>query len=122
MKILLTILLLISALYSAPAFNKLREFKNADGTTFLARGGGDEYLHWIESEDGEILKYNTTSQNFEYAKVVGDALKASGEKYSQSSESVNFKSIRRTPRVTKKELQDIISRKKTTLYRAKTKY
>ena len=114
MKIVLTALLLISTLYSAPAFNKLREFKNADGTTFVARGAGDEHLHWIESESGDILKFNATSKNFEYAKVVKNSLIPSGKKYSMQKDAKSFKSIKRVPRVTKRELQKILLRKKAT--------
>jgi hypothetical protein len=78
MKILLLFLLTISQLFSAPAYSKMREFKNADGTSFMAHGQGNQHLNWIETKDGEILKYNTQTKNYEYAKIENKALKASG--------------------------------------------
>jgi len=72
---------LISMLLSAPAFNGLREFKNSDGTTFMAKARGTHILNWIETVDGEILKYNKETKNFEYATIKDDKLIASGTKY-----------------------------------------
>jgi hypothetical protein len=81
MKTLLLLLLTFSALFSAPAYSHLREFKNADGSTFYAIAKGDHHLHWIETEGGDILKYNTQTRDFEYAKLEGKKLLPSGEKY-----------------------------------------
>ena len=75
--------ILVTSLFSAPAFQKMREFKNADGTTFKAKAQGNQYLNWIETADGEILKYNRESKNFEYAKIEGNFLKASGARYTK---------------------------------------
>jgi len=110
MKIVLTILLLTTYLFSAPAFNKLREFKNADGTKFLAKGMGNEHLHWIESSSGEILKYNKKSKNFEYAIVVDERLKASGEIYNINQKNVGHRAISRVKKVTKEKLYKLLKR------------
>jgi len=85
MRYLLIVVLLSTYLFSAPAFNKTREFKQADGTTFLAKAKGDSYLNWIETMDGEVLKYNSKSKNFEHAKINSGRLEASGEKYENKS-------------------------------------
>jgi len=85
MKYIVLFLLITSHLLSAPAFSKMREFKNADGTTFLAKAKGNHHLNWIQTKDGEILKYNKETKNYEYAKIKGTTLKASGVRYEKSN-------------------------------------
>lgn len=85
MKLLLIITLLFTHIFAAPAYSKLREFKQADGTTFKARANGNQHLNWIEDENGEILKYNKNSGNFEYAQIKEQRLKASGVRYDKSN-------------------------------------
>jgi len=106
MKFLLLYIATISYLFSAPAFHQTRDFKNGDGTTFKAKAKGDRYLNWIETEDGEILKYNQESKNFEYAKIEKDQLKVSGEKYEKSS-SRKVKSFISKDRVQKIDLYNL---------------
>lgn len=103
MKTLILFLLINSYLLSAPAFSKMREFQNGDGTTFMAKAQGNQYLNWIETEDGEILKYNQLSSNYEYAKIEENSLKSSGTKYEKKS-SIRARSISRIKRVTKTKL------------------
>ena len=81
MKYLILITFLLSNLQSAPAFSKSRVLKQENGVTFIGQSRGDEYLHWIESEDGEILKYNPESKNYELAEIKDGYLKPSGKKY-----------------------------------------
>ncbi len=84
LKILMILTLSISV-FGAPAFSGVREFKQADGTTFRAHLGGDEHLNWVESENGDILVFNKSSNNFEYATIENKKLKASGTKYMKPS-------------------------------------
>ncbi|SFV74697.1 hypothetical protein MNB_SM-3-588 [hydrothermal vent metagenome] len=90
-------------LFGAPAMSTKRVFKNADGTTFVARAMGDSYLHWIQTDDGEILKYNKKTKNFEYATIKNNALVASGIEYSVH----NSKRARALGRINKVFLSDI---------------
>ncbi len=71
----------ISTLWSAPALSIEQQFQQPDGTTFTGRQQGDEYLHWIETEDGEIVLYNKKGKRFEYATVKDDKLVPSGESF-----------------------------------------
>jgi hypothetical protein len=84
MKTLLLLLLGFSFGFSAPALDAMREFTNADGTTFMAKAQGNQHLNWVQTQDGEILKYNEASKNFEYAEIKEDALVSSGLKYEKS--------------------------------------
>lgn len=84
MKTLLLLSLASALLFAAPAFDDLREFKNADGTTFMAKGQGNQHLNWIETQDGEILRYNEATKDFEYAQIKEDTLEPSGIKYENS--------------------------------------
>ena len=81
MRLLLIFSFLFATIFGAPAYNKLREFKHSDGTTFMARGQGNQHLNWIETEDGEILVYNKESKNFDYAYIYNNRLEPSGLKY-----------------------------------------
>ncbi|MBT5934708.1 hypothetical protein [Sulfurimonas sp.] len=85
MKHFTLLLLSFSFLFSAPAFNKLREFKNADGSTFMAQAKGNHHLHWIQTQDAEILRYNPNSRNFEYAVIEDGSMRASGSKYQKNN-------------------------------------
>jgi len=106
MKILLLSLAVSSYLFSAPAFQKMREFKNADGELFKAKAQGNQYLNWIETEDGEILKYNTQTQNFEYAKIENKSLKASGARYEKSN-SKRLRSLAHIPKLKNREIYEL---------------
>jgi hypothetical protein len=85
MKILILIFIVTSSLFCAPAFSKIRTFKNSDGKEFKAQAQGDQYLNWIYTEDGEILKYNQKSKDFEYAIIKDNLLQPSGVKYQKKS-------------------------------------
>jgi len=106
MKIVLLVLLTMSQLLSAPAYSKTREFKNADGSTFIAKARGNQHLNWIETVDGEILKYNVETKNYEYAKIQDRSLKASGVKY-ENNNSIRARSIGRVNKIEKDELGEL---------------
>jgi len=80
-KIILTLTVISHTLYSAPAYSHLREFQNADGTTFYATPKGNHKFNYIQTQDGSILKYNTTTKNFEFGKIVGKKIVPNGEVY-----------------------------------------
>ena len=111
MKFLLLFILLISYLFSAPAYDGLREFKQADGSTFMAKGQGNQHLNWIETEGGEILKRNQKSKNFDYAEIKESKLKASGEKFEKQSQK-RSKSLQKTKRLSKESVNNLWSIKK----------
>jgi len=100
MKYIILITLLFLQLYSAPARGGIREFIQADGSTFKAKAKGNQHLNWIESEDGEILKYNKMTNNYEFAEIKSKHLLPSGQKYikqdtnsDRQSPSLNIKKI-----------------------------
>jgi len=103
MKLLLLFLLLYTYSFGAPAFNKEREFTQADGTKFTARAFGDHHLNWIQTQDGEVLKYNSQTKNFEYAIINNDNLESSGTKY----QKLNSKRARSLGKVKKLNIDDV---------------
>jgi len=111
MKFLLLFFFLLNTLQAAPAFDKMREFKQADGTTFMAKGQGNQHLNWIETKNGDILRYNQKSKNYEYAQIVDNTLKASGEKY-QSSRALKAKSLKTQTKLSKDSLYNLWSQKR----------
>jgi hypothetical protein len=111
MKNLLIFLLTTSVLFSAPSFNQLREYKNADGTLFKARQQGDEYLNWIETPNGDILEYNNQTKNFDYVEIKNGELKASGEKY-QNSSALKVKSRTTQTKLSKDSLYELWNQKR----------
>jgi hypothetical protein len=119
MKTLLLLLFSSALLFSAPAFDALREFTNADGTTFMAKAQGNQHLNWIQTQDGEILKYNEVTKNFEYAKIQENALKPSGVKYEKDA-SQRARALHQINKIDKNELSKLWSqRQKAAHERAK---
>jgi len=84
MKTMILLFMSCVLLFGAPAFDALREFTNADGTTFMAKAQGNQHLHWIQTQDGDILKYNEETKNFDYAQIKENRLMPSGIKYEKS--------------------------------------
>ena len=115
MKFLLLILLTLSQLFSAPALGKMRQFTNADGTTFMAKARGDQHLNWIQTDDGEILRYNQNSNNFEYAIIKKNLLQASGIKY-EKKDIKQKRSVRDIDKINEKELFELWNQKKLQHY------
>jgi len=81
MKYLLILTIFLSLLEAAPARGGERVFEQKNGVTFTGQARGNERLNWIESSDGEILKYNPATKNYELAEIKDNQLKASGIKY-----------------------------------------
>lgn len=105
MKYVLSFLLTVS-IFAAPAYNKLRTFTNSDGTTFQGRAYGNQHLNWVQTTDGEILKFNDASQDFEYAKKSNGRLKPSGAKY-ENNNSIRVRSIHHLNKITDEDLREL---------------
>ncbi len=103
MKPLLMAILLASVLFAAPAFERKRVFTQPDGSTFTGTFKGDEYLHWIETENGEILVYDKTAKQYEEAVVTPERLEGSGEMYRAGAHTKRARSLR-SPQQTQKAL------------------
>ena len=78
MRHLLISLIAAALAWSAPAFPGLQTFTQPDGTAFAGRAQGDEFLHWVETEKGEILLFSKERKRFEHARIESGALKPSG--------------------------------------------
>ncbi len=113
MKQLLIIVLLSQLLLAAPAYSGKRTFTQPDGTVITYRMRGDEYLHWLENEEGEVLLNNEATKRLEYATIKDGHLKASGVVFSKNHRSVNS-SKRSAPlkKVSKQELIELYSVKR----------
>ena len=103
-KTFLLLFVLQTLIFAAPAFPGKRQFTQADGTTFTGRGNGDEYLNWIESEDGSILRYNTQTKNYEYAEIKSGVLRASGTVYSKTRRENRPEKGQTIPSIKKEDL------------------
>jgi len=111
MKFLLLFFLLLNLLQAAPAFDKMREFRQADGTTFMAKGQGNQHLNWIETKNGDILRYNQESKNYEYAEIENNTLQASGEKYKKETQ-LKAKSLKTQTKLSKDSLYKLWNQKR----------
>jgi len=105
----------LSLLQAAPAFSKNRAFMQEDGQTFKAKVMGDEYLNYLETEDGEIVVFNKTSKNYDYAIIANEnnqrLLAPSGFKV--QSKKANSK-MRSNPfrKISKEELHELYIERK----------
>ena len=111
MRFLLLFFITINFTFAAPALNIEREFKQSDGTIFKARAKGNQHLNWIETKDGEILKYNKENNNFEYATIKKEKLKASGVKFEKNS-SKRVRSLAKINKIDKKKLYELWAKKR----------
>ncbi len=101
MKYIFILFTLVSVLFSAPARDGSRVYTQKNGEIFSGHPRGDEHLHWIESADGEILRYNPVTKNYELAEIRGNSLAPSGKKYisgvkrasSRNAHSLSTKSV-----------------------------
>jgi hypothetical protein len=117
MKYILILFLITTNLFSAPAYNAKRVFTQSDGEEFMARASGNHHLNWIESEDGEILRYNPKTKNYEYAVIKNNHLDASGYKYQKDDSKNNSKKSiskdkRKVQKIQKKELRELMRERK----------
>jgi len=96
MKFLLLFTLLTQLLLAAPAFNGKRTFIQPDGETIEYRLQGDEYLYWLETDNGSLMLYNKKSKQLESMIIENGTLKPSGkaihETSKQSSQNMAVKS------------------------------
>lgn len=108
MKYLIIFTLLIQLLNAAPAFPGKRTFVQPDGTKVVYQLQGDEYMRWLESEDGEVLLSNEKNKRLEYAIVKDGNLKASGVAFSKKPQGEKASQIKK---VSKKELIELYTKK-----------
>ena len=111
MKFLLILTLLSTLLFAAPAFHGKRTFTQADGTIVEYRQNGDEYLHWQETDNGDILLFSKKSKQLEYAMIKNGSLKPSGIIFSKKK-----KSKKSSPhmKISNKELKELYLKKRQT--------
>jgi len=68
-------------LYAVSALSKPREYRTEAGTPFGGTPKGDEYLHWIETDEGGVVLYNKQTRRFEPARIREGRLEPAGEAY-----------------------------------------
>lgn len=70
---------------AVPAMPGFVELYQPDGTSFLATMQGDEWFHWLETPEKNVVLRNNSSGYYEYGKIVyqngSPALTVSGEIY-----------------------------------------
>jgi len=97
MPYILLITLMTQLLLAAPAFNGKRTFTQPNGETIEYRLQGDEYLHWLEADDGSLMLYNKKSKQLESLIIEDGSIKPSGkaihQTVSQSSQSRSARSL-----------------------------
>ncbi|MBU1657476.1 hypothetical protein KKG72_00275 [bacterium] len=118
MKFLLIFSLFVCQLFSAQAYGKLREFQNADGTTFKAKACGNQHLNWLQTQDGEIVKHNPKSRNFEYAHIKNNTLEASGERYEKNN-SKRSKTLKDAKKLNNEEVYKLWNEKQRGAHKRK---
>jgi hypothetical protein len=101
---------LFTTLTAAPAMPGIKTFTQNDGTSFQAELKGDEYLHWIQTNSGDILVYDKTKKNYNYATVKENngtlKLAPSNFKFTPNTKYAPSISIQ-TPKIDKSALREI---------------
>ncbi len=107
MKLLISLTLLTQLLIAAPAFQGKRTFTQPDGTVVIYHNRGDEYLHYSETEDGEILLFNKEHNRMEHVKVLDNRLRPSGEAYTDKPTTKSSTRTQKTERIDKATLREL---------------
>lgn len=58
---------MITLVFSVPAYKGSINFKQNDGSSFSGKLKGDEWFNWVEDKEGDIIKFNKKSKDYEYA-------------------------------------------------------
>ena len=69
MQKILLFITMVTVAFSAPAFKGEMKFKQEDNSTFTGELKGDEWFSWVEDKEGNIIKYNFDSKDYEYAQI-----------------------------------------------------
>lgn len=77
MKYFLIIIITISNLYSVMAYPGKQIFTQNGGETFDGYVKGDEYLHYVQTSQGDILLFNKNLNSYTYAIIKDNSLVAS---------------------------------------------
>lgn len=111
MRYLILFTLSVQLLLAAPAFQGKRVYTQPDGTEVTYRLQGDEHLHWIESESGDILLYSKKNKRLEFAEIKNNTLQPSGVAFSKNAAS-KVSSAAQRPQVSKKELAELHAKRR----------
>lgn len=114
MSSLLLFLFSTSLLVAAPAFQGTKTFHQNDGTYFSAQVKGDEYLHWIETDNEDILLFNKKNNQYEHAVIINNELTPSGNKY--TLHSAKKSSSQKDNKLTKHQLKNLWEKKRLEAY------
>jgi len=116
MRLFLALILLNLAAFAAPAYSGSRQYTQPDGSVVHYTMKGDEHMHWLESDDGEILLHNEKGACLEYATIKDGNLKTSGHLYTKKSHlnRAAAQDQTRIKKVTHKELQSLYQLKRNT--------
>ena len=117
MKYILLITLLSTLAFGAPAYHAKRTFTQPDGSTVEYRNQGDEYLHWKEDKEGNILLLNHDNDALEFAKIKEGNLVPSGEVYTKSKQLHSSKKSSQSPRLNKTDLEELYQQKRQKKHR-----
>ena len=117
MKYLLMITLLSTLAFGAPAYHAKRTFTQPDGSQVEYRNQGDEYLHWKEDKEGNILLMNRDNDTLEFAKIKEGNLVPSGEVYTKNRQLRSSKKSSQSHHLNKSNLEELYQQKRQKKHR-----
>ena len=117
MKYLLMITLLSTLAFGAPAYHAKRTFTQPDGSQVEYRNQGDEYLHWKEDKEGNILLLNHDNEAMEFAKIKEGNLVPSGEVYTKNRQLRSSKKSSQSHHLNKSNLEELYQQKRQKKHR-----
>ena len=118
MKYLLIITLLSALAFGAPAYQAKRTFTQPDGSKVEYRNQGDEYLHWKEDKEGNILLLNEDSEALEFAEIREGDLVPSGEVYTKNNQLRAASKSSKSHHLNKSDLEQLYQQKRQHKHRS----
>jgi len=110
MKYLLSFFFLVSLLFAAPAYPGKRTFIQPNGESITYHLQGDEHLHWMETNEGEIILYSKKNKRMESALIKNTELIPSGQAISHNKRSRKSASLQHS--ISQKDLEALYKYKR----------
>jgi len=89
-KIISGSILVTTMLYAMPAATPVEEKYTMNSEVVQGKLMGDEYLNWVETKEGKIIRYNKSKKRYEYLKEENGEIKYSNIKYNKTTSTSNI--------------------------------
>ena len=107
MRTILALFLLTAQLIAAPALGHFKFVRQSDGEVLKLKPVGNQFLHWFEDENDNVIVYNHQTKQYEYATIKNERLVPSGMRYTQRKSALQQANTRTPIHVDKSQFKNL---------------